>query len=298
MRLVLPGSEVVHAFGGPTGLAGTARVRVVSDGATVTAATTSGIVEYPAGSGVYQVTITAPDAVGQYIAAVDDGSLTPDHITLFEFEVAYTTPTVVTSNLYVTRTELATTLELTGSTFADADIDIALSAACRAIDAYCGRRFYADADAAQVRYYSPTTGDLLYIDDLVTLTSVKTDPGNDNTYEDTWTVDTDFVLEPRNALANGWPYSSIRRLVGANFWFPHRWADSVEVTGKFGWAATPPQIVEATTIIATRFLRRAREAPFGVVTFGSDPAAAARLARVDPDVRFLLDPFRKWRPFV
>jgi hypothetical protein len=67
---------------------------------------------------------------------------------------------------------------------------------------------------------------------------------------------------------------------------------SVAVTGQFGWPAVPAQVIEATTILATRLLRRAREAPFGVVGLGID-GAAVRISRFDPDVGFLLDPLVK-----
>jgi hypothetical protein len=61
----------------------------------------------------------------------------------------------------------------------------------------------------------------------------------------------------------------------------------------------PAQVKEATSILAARLIRRMREAPFGVVVVGGiDVGAAARIARVDPDVRFLLEPFTRWRPFV
>jgi hypothetical protein len=41
-------------------------------------------------------------------------------------------------------------------------------------------------------------------------------------------------------------------------------------------------------IMSVRLMKRAREAPFGVASVGFD-GAAVRIARVDPDVAFLLD---------
>ena len=46
---------------------------------------------------------------------------------------------------------------------------------------------------------------------------------------------------------------------------------------------------EATLIIASRLLRRVREAPFGVISFGLE--GAMRIARTDPDVTALLAEF-------
>jgi hypothetical protein len=58
----------------PTGIAGTIGVRVVDNaGATVTARTTAGIVEHPAGSGIYGATLTSPAVAGQYSVVWDTG---------------------------------------------------------------------------------------------------------------------------------------------------------------------------------------------------------------------------------
>ena len=64
------------------------------------------------------------------------------------------------------------------------------------------------------------------------------------------------------------------------------------MTGVFGWSEVPAPVKQATTIMATRLLRRAREAPFGVVGLGLDNAPV-RIAKIDPDVAFLLNPFVK-----
>lgn len=65
--------EAVAQF--DTGLTGTLAVRIIDNaGATTTARTTTGITEYPAGSGVYEVTLTAPADRGQYSLVWDDGT--------------------------------------------------------------------------------------------------------------------------------------------------------------------------------------------------------------------------------
>ncbi len=61
------------ATGFPTGLTGTIGVRVTDGvGGTTIARTTSGIVETPAGSGIYVATLTAPVSIGQYQVTWDD----------------------------------------------------------------------------------------------------------------------------------------------------------------------------------------------------------------------------------
>jgi hypothetical protein len=202
------------------------------------------------------------------------------------------------STAYVTADELKETLSLTGESYADADVALALEAAARTIDNRCGRRFYADADAASVKYYSPWEDGLVRIDDLVTLTSLQSDPGGDGTYEQTWTRNTDFVLLPEGADNNGWPWELLRLHGGGQFWFPTSYPRTVKVTGKFGWAAVPAPIKQATSILASRLLKRAREAPFSVAGFGLD-GAAVRVARIDFDVESLITPYvRAGVPFV
>jgi hypothetical protein len=177
---------------------------------------------------------------------------------------------------------------LTGETYADADVAVALEAASRGIDKVCNRRFWADADATQIRYYEPLSRDLVRVDDLVTLTTLATDPGGDGTYEETWTVNIDHVLEPYNAPADARPWELISRHPNGNYLFPVGVPRGVKVTGKFGWAAVPPAIVQATTILASQLVRRAREAPFGIVSIGFD-GAAVRIARSDPNIMFLVN---------
>ncbi len=196
------------------------------------------------------------------------------------------------ANEYVSASALKTSLGITVSTF-DTDITTACSAASRGIDQACNRRFWADSDATKVRYYTPVvTSRLLPIDDLVTLTSLATDTGADGTFATTLTVNTDFVLEPLNAAAEtpARPYTSIALYELASQW-PWR-RRSVKVTGKFGWAAVPDEIVRATTILATKLYKR-QESPFGIVTAGVDQVTAMRIAVSDPDVKFLIGPYMR-----
>lgn len=194
------------------------------------------------------------------------------------------------TNTYVELEQLKRSAELTGTSFADLDIRGAISAASRAIDEACSRRFYADTDANQVRYYSPHRTDHCYIDDLITLTSIKTDEGDDGTFETTW-VSADYVLEPLNAAADSKPYTAIRARPSGNNVFVPQYPKSLEVTGKFGWSAIPQPIVDATTILAARILKRKREAPFGVVSLGLE--GAARITAQDPDVVALIGPYMR-----
>lgn len=194
------------------------------------------------------------------------------------------------ANEYVTAAELKATLNLTGETFADADVAVAVEAASRGVDQVCNRRFWLDVDANQVRYYRPKSECLTRIDDLVTLTAVAADGNGAGTFPDTLTVNTDFVLTPYNADADGRPWNWLELHPNSSRRFPVEYPRSVRVTGRFGWAAVPPAVKQATTILASKLLRRAREAPFAVVALGIE-GDAIRLASTDPDVRFLIGPY-------
>ena len=191
---------------------------------------------------------------------------------------------------YVTSAQLKATLGITGTGF-DADLQASATGASRAIDKLCNRRFYADADANQVRYYSPVEPGLLQIDDLVTLTSLLTsDDGT--TFGNTWTLNTDFVLQPLNAAADAevWPYTSIKTHPNGSFLFNTFYPRSVQLTGKFGWAAVPAPVFDATTLLAERLYKMKREAPLGVQVFAD---VAMRIARADSNLMMSIGPYRK-----
>lgn len=187
---------------------------------------------------------------------------------------------------YITSTDMKNTLEISGETYADTDITNAIEAASRVIDAYKGTRFFPSTETRT--YTAPSCYDSLSIYDLNALTSLKVDTTGDGVYDTTWTRDTDFYLEPQNAELTGKPWNTVSlRVQGGKQW--PTWQYGVQIVGSFGWATAPGQVTEACSILASRYLKRARETPFGIVTVGTDALAMARLGKVDPDVAFMLD---------
>lgn len=79
MKRIKPGASFEATVDSPTsGLVGTIEVSIEDGlGSVVTAATTSGIVESPAGSGIYTATLTAPSTGGFYVVVWNDGTGTP-----------------------------------------------------------------------------------------------------------------------------------------------------------------------------------------------------------------------------
>lgn len=135
------------------------------------------------------------------------------------------------SNLYTTRTKVKARMVVTDSVD-DAAIDAALATVSREIDRHCGRRFYVEQ---RTRYYTPRNSLVLRVDDLLAITTLKTDPDGDGTYEETW-ASTDYRLHPRNVLFDSPPQPYTRVVAGSfgDYTFP-RVLDGVELTGKWGY---------------------------------------------------------------
>lgn len=181
---------------------------------------------------------------------------------------------------YCTKAEVKALLGIT-DTVDDTAIDLAITAASRAIDGWCLRQF--GSATAQTREY-PITGRTVAIEDVTSVTSVAVRPEWDTT-ETALTSGTDYRLGPRNAAHKAQPYTSVT--------LANDYTDSVlKVTGTVGWTAVPAAVKQACQIQAIRFFKRPLS-PFGVA--GSpDVGSELRLqAKVDPDVQVLLQRYRR-----
>lgn len=186
---------------------------------------------------------------------------------------------------YITSDQLKASLELTGETYADADVTLAIAAASEQIDFQCNRRFTLDEDNTSVRIYKRSRRGLVDIDDIVDVQEIAVGPGN-GTYPTILMENVDYELEPLNGPADGLPYSQFR------LHRHHARGRRVRVTGQFGWSEVPDVVVGATTLLAGRLLKRYREAPFGIVQIGLD-GQVARIAQTDPDICAMLKPVTK-----
>lgn len=194
------------------------------------------------------------------------------------------------TNGYCSLAELKARLGLPASDTADdAVLEAVIEAASRAIDNYCSRRFFAAADT---RYYTAEAGDILFIDDVISVSSLTTDDDGDRTYETTWATG-DYDLEPYNAQAEtpARPYTYLRTTPQGRYAFPTG-RKGVKIVGSFGYASTAPDaIAEACLLQAARFFKR-KDAPFGVA--GSPDIGEMRaIPGIDPDVKQLLARYRK-----
>jgi hypothetical protein len=145
--------------------------------------------------------------------------------------------------------------------------------------------------------YIPTDSFLVDIDDLQSLTTLKTSPDGE-AFSVTWT-DSDYQLEPLNGLAGGLvtPYTRVRAIGEYLFpiWDPRNvnaHEATVQVTGLFGWPTVPTAVRQACIILSMRLFKRL-DSPLGAVGMGD--IGVIRVSRFDSDIESLLSPFRKVR---
>jgi hypothetical protein len=189
---------------------------------------------------------------------------------------------------YATLPEFKAWVTLT-DTIDDVVLSECLAAVSRWIDEYCDTHFW--QDVAVARTFTPCTNTTTVdIDDLVSITSLKTDDAGDGIYETTWSA-SDYQLQPVNR-PTGHPYMKIEAI--ASLRFPSRTiegsrANRVEVTGTWGWSAVPSPVHQACLIQSSRVLKR-RHSPEGVIG-GFDLGAIRVGSRLDPDVELMLKEF-------
>lgn len=216
-----------------------------------------------------------------------------------DYHFATSQPTEAIQNIeptghdYATLDQLKADRSMQGQNFADAAMSRAISTASRAVDLITNRRFWLDADADQVRFYTAHSRLAVEIDDLVELTELATDPKGDRSFDRVWTLDTDFHLTPLNAEADGRPWERIQPAFRGRWLLPTWCVGGVRVTGQFGWLSVPEGVVTATLIMAGRYVLRMRQAPFGIVTAGTDVGAVARIAASDPEVQSALADYHR-----
>lgn len=190
---------------------------------------------------------------------------------------------------YITDDELIEYLSIQG-TVNDDLVAAANLAATESINLHCARDFN-QTTTATARVYAPDEPCRVDVDDFHTVTDlvVKTDDDNTGTYETTWTITTDFVLEPFNGIENGRTGFPYRQIVAVDsLRFPrHLGRARLQVTAQWGWAAVPDAVKQANRILAAE-LFRVKDAPLGVA--GINDFGVIRVHAV-PQVAMLLRPY-------
>ena len=197
-------------------------------------------------------------------------------------------------NGYATLAEVKAALRIS-DTVDDSLLELAIESASREIEGHCERVFYDVGTATRV--FVPDNGFIAQIDDLQSLTTLKTS-SDGAIFDTTWTA-TDYQLEPLNGVAGGLtqPFTRIRST--GDYLFPV-WSGfntnaneaTVQITGTWGWPAIPTAVKQATVLYSMRQFKR-YDSPLGVAGFGD--IGAIRVSRFDPDVEAMLSPYRKVR---
>lgn len=196
------------------------------------------------------------------------------------------------SNGYATLADVKAALRITDNVD-DSLLELSIEAASREIDGWCERVF---TSSTATRIYRPTDVFTVEVDDLQSITTLKTDSDGSGTFDVTWTA-TDYQLNPLNGIAGGitTPYTAIRAI--GQYLFPiyeprnvNSQEASVQIVGVWGWPSVPTAVRQATILLAMRQFKR-YDSPTGVMGFGD--LGVMRVGRVDPDVEKLLMPFRR-----
>lgn len=257
-------------------------------------------------SGLFLVKIIATQG-GKPITFPNDGFLF--------FEVG---PTATqTQSRYIGVEELKNSISLSGTSFADEELPVAIEAASAYLeDEYNDHRAWTLGSPGEVRFYTRTDDWEFRLGDAIAITSVDLDYSTnpfwerDPSYGPTWGTpigwgggsfstnlpSASYRLTPiQNGLVanggNGQPYKRLELIRGSQVFRLPSGRGAIRVTGTFGWETVPSGVKIATSMIATRLMKRMRDAPFGVVAFGGDQlAVAVRQIGSDPDIRAAMQP--------
>lgn len=191
---------------------------------------------------------------------------------------------------YATTSDVATFIGTSLGTVNLGNAALALSAASRAVDAFCQRDFETGINTASTmqvevrslwrarpdRDFHTTTGLVIAVDN------------DGDGVAETTIASTGYQLYPLNGFVPG---------IGTSSYYEIRLTDTtfvqcnvrpvLHVTAKWGWAAVPDVVKRATVMLAAAALQDPTT-PFGVAGF--DQFGAVRI-RVDPRVERMLQPF-------
>ena len=192
-------------------------------------------------------------------------------------------------NGYCSVADVRSQLTDSGARLDEALLEKAVNATSRAIEDYCGRRFWHDTDPV-VRSYPAGCWDRLHVSDISTKAGVlvEVDPSRSGA----WTAlnTADYHLEPLNADADGGAFAWWTIAIDSGPGLPISKRPLVRVTARWGWSAIPDQVNAAATLKAVSLFKR-KDAPFGVA--GVNAFGPVRITRTDPDVLDLLRPFQR-----
>lgn len=194
---------------------------------------------------------------------------------------------------YVTSAELRSYLNITDSAD-DTELGYAITAASRAIDQDANRQFGV-VGSVEERFYTARWDRqrcrwVVDIDDLMSTSNFAAET-QDSDGTTVGAID-DYFLEPRNAAAQGRPWTQLVVKPDSSF-KPTGLANEVAITALWGWTSVPTAVKQATLLQASRLFAR-RTSPYGIAGSPDTGSELRLLARLDVDVAVALRPYRRW----
>lgn len=186
---------------------------------------------------------------------------------------------------------------------------MAISAASGWINRYCGQHFY---PITEVRTFPITNIYYLPIDPVVpgSITEFAVDYNGDGVYDTIWTEGANYQLYRQdntyniNDLGVARPFDLVKVILGTPVtpqggeFFPFVWPftqdNRVQITATWGWAAIPPEVTHACTLLATQLFKE-KDSPWGIA--GVSDLGAVRV-QASPWIADMLRPYRDYRKVV
>lgn len=194
---------------------------------------------------------------------------------------------------YATTAELRSYITRSSVTVDDTELALAVTAASRVVDEYCGRQF--GSTSLEARVYTAEWDRrrrrwLIDTDDFQTAVglSIMVDDDDDETFDKE--ID-EYRLWPFNAVDVARPWTRIIVDPDSSN-FPTCAEGAVQVTATYGWTSVPTPVKTATLIEANRIFQR-RVSPFGIAGSPETGSELRLLRAVDVDVQKILQPFRR-----
>ena len=191
---------------------------------------------------------------------------------------------------YITLAGLKTYLKIDDAV-EDTLLEQIVESASRSIDRIANRRFYLDSTAS-ARTYRPI-GNLRVITDDIGSTSgliLKTDPDANGNYQTTFTLNTDYIVEPTNALAKNRPVNYLTIVGPTAMSLPVNYWPQVQVTARWGWPSVPDDIEQATYILSADLYKR-KDSIGGVL--GLSELGAIRMSPLGRDIAAMVRAYKR-----
>lgn len=194
------------------------------------------------------------------------------------------------TNGYITLAGLKNYLKIDDSV-EDTLLEQIIESASRSIDRIANRRFYLDATATS-RTYRPIGNLRVIVDDIGTTSGLilKTDPNSSGVYQTTFTLNTDYIVEPTNSLAKGRPVTYLTIVGSTALSLPVNYWPQVEVSARWGWPSVPDDIEQATYILSADLYKR-KDSIGGVL--GLSELGAIRMSPLGRDIAAMVRAYRR-----